>query len=484
MLRADPRRDKALLLKFSVEINDVGEIRQIDTFLDKLTQLKQAYAVFRESVKTTMTEAAVVLFSPKPKASGSKKSKTKGKKKAPKESRKSNRNEDGSTYAGFLPWARENCGSLSSIKGKSDPDIKTNTRTADQLCMNNIRWMLCQIGCERTNRRESDEEFMEHHKGPVEVICSSSDFLRTKALLDLQIGDTDNGNKLFRDVVARRISHHMLRTQAKAGKDDALKRVWKQWMANKDTTSKIKHTIQMNEFTRDMVRAVKNEVRDQADEWTPRDESLLGKGALRNLVPYPLEFTHVDDGEIDPELLALDHPLWNILWEFRAGHFDPDMFGQIPKEGQFPFQVDKARENLIEELKATASRLKQALSSAAAAEKQRLADLRVGVKISVTFPNPPPKVVFLTGEFCNFTTTWNMEMTKSGISKDQPVSLVGEFSEGSWVFTCTAPLPLGEQPLAVIADGRGENVDQVCVFVREREAVCVCVVFHEKKNYR
>ena len=57
MLRADPRHDKALLLKFSVEINEVGEIRQIDTFLDKLTQLKQAYAVFKESVKTTMTEA-------------------------------------------------------------------------------------------------------------------------------------------------------------------------------------------------------------------------------------------------------------------------------------------------------------------------------------------------------------------------------------------------------------------------------------------
>ena len=83
MLRANPSRDKALLLKFSVEINEVGEIRQIDTFLDKLTQLKQAYAVFRESVKTTLTDAAVELFSPKPNASASKKSKKKAKKKAP-----------------------------------------------------------------------------------------------------------------------------------------------------------------------------------------------------------------------------------------------------------------------------------------------------------------------------------------------------------------------------------------------------------------
>ena len=300
-------------MKFSVEINEVGEIRQIDTFLDKLTQLKQAYAVFRESVKTTLTDAVEELFAPKANASASKKAKAnasakkKAKKKAPQS--KSSRNEDGSTYAGFLPWARENCATLSSIKGKSDPDIKTNTRTADQLCMNNVRWMLGEIGLERKKRRESDEEFMEHHKGPVEIICSSTDFLRAGALLQLQIGDTDNGNKVFREVVARRIAHHMLRTKAKAGKDDALKRVWKQWMANKDTTSKIKHTIQMNEFTRDMVRAVKNEVRDQADDWTKRDEKLKGKGALRNLVPYPLEFTHVDDGEIDPELLALDHPL-------------------------------------------------------------------------------------------------------------------------------------------------------------------------------
>ena len=113
------------------------------------------------------------------------------------------------------------------------------------------------------------------------------------------------------------------------------------------------------------------------------------------MVPYPLDFKHVDDGQLDPELLFFDHPLWNTLARFRDGHCDPDMMGQVPKKGQFPFKVDSIRNTLTEGLKATASRLRQALSSAEEAEKQRLAAVRVGVKITVTFPHPPPyKYVF------------------------------------------------------------------------------------------
>ena len=40
-------------MHFSVEINDVAETRQVDHYLDKLTQMKQAFAVFQgEGEKT------------------------------------------------------------------------------------------------------------------------------------------------------------------------------------------------------------------------------------------------------------------------------------------------------------------------------------------------------------------------------------------------------------------------------------------------
>ena len=74
-----------------------------------------------------------------PKKKGSKKgAKTTPKTKASKGKKKSK--EDGGTYSDFVAWARANCGSLGGIKGKSDPDIKTNIRIADKLCMSNIRW--------------------------------------------------------------------------------------------------------------------------------------------------------------------------------------------------------------------------------------------------------------------------------------------------------------------------------------------------------
>ena len=99
MLRADPRRDKALLLQFSVEINDVAAIRQIDTYLDKLTQLKQAFAVFQEAAKKTAEEvkktAGAALFSTKAKAT-----KKAAKKKA------SNKSSSSSTKAKPPPKAR------------------------------------------------------------------------------------------------------------------------------------------------------------------------------------------------------------------------------------------------------------------------------------------------------------------------------------------------------------------------------------------
>ena len=158
MLRSDPRRqaDKALLLHFSVEINDVAETRQVDHYLDKLTQMKQAFAVFQGLTKTALEEgektvAGAALLAAKqppsrkapkkaPKKGSRKGSKTTPKAKAAKGKKKSK--EDGGTYSDFVAWARANCGSLAAIKGKSEPDIKTNIRIADQLCMSNIRWML------------------------------------------------------------------------------------------------------------------------------------------------------------------------------------------------------------------------------------------------------------------------------------------------------------------------------------------------------
>ena len=90
-----------------------------------------------------------------------------------------------------------------------------------------------------------------------------------------------------------------------------------------------------------------------ADEWAKTDEKLKGKNELRKLVPYPLEFKHTDDGDVDEKLLALDHPLWIELKLYRDGLYDPDMKDNVPKKkGQHLYRVDSSLKSISEKLTA------------------------------------------------------------------------------------------------------------------------------------
>ena len=84
------------------------------------------------------------------------------------------------------------------------------------------------------------------------------------------------------------------------------------------------------------MKAVKDYISKMAGEWAKKDEKLKGKNKLRGLVPYPFDFKHNDDGEVDDELIALKHPFWEELALYREGRYDPDMFGNIPKKKRPP----------------------------------------------------------------------------------------------------------------------------------------------------
>ena len=157
-----------------------------------------------------------------------------------------------------MTWARKHCGSLSFIDGQSEGTLRTNLRIANNLTMDSIRWLITIVANERTERRaaalELEEPFNETTKGAVEVVCSSSDVLRPKPLLDAQLKRSEEGKRLFRGTILRRIFHYRQRTKskqlakAKKNGDDALNAestVWKDWMNNANTTSKMTHTMLM-----------------------------------------------------------------------------------------------------------------------------------------------------------------------------------------------------------------------------------------------
>ena len=125
-------------MTFPMFINTVGNRRQHDTYLDNLTQLKQAF----------FTWQAAEASKPTPPAAEVKSTAKKRKKSAKLTSKKKPAKRDGDgedreiNYETFMAWAKEHCGTLSSIKAKSLPTVRTNCRIANNLTMESIAWMI------------------------------------------------------------------------------------------------------------------------------------------------------------------------------------------------------------------------------------------------------------------------------------------------------------------------------------------------------
>ena len=160
-------------MTFSMLINTVGGRRQNDTYLDILTQLKQAYFTWHAAEAETPTPAAEPKKpTPKPKPKATRRGKKP--KPAPKPTTRPT-NTRTINYETFMTWARKHCGTLSFIDGQSETTLRTNLRIANNLTMDSIRWLITMVATERTERRaaalELEEPFNETTKGAVEVVC-------------------------------------------------------------------------------------------------------------------------------------------------------------------------------------------------------------------------------------------------------------------------------------------------------------------------
>ena len=146
------------MLSLALDSNFLSGIRQIDNYVDRVTQLKQAFHTFVLWQRTL----------PQPQPEKAKRPK----RKKSTDGRQWGNNND-ATYNDFVPYARKYHGTMTDISGKSDADVKTNVRVADQLTTHSIRWMIHErISEERRTRRaeaqEAGEDFDEASKGPIE----------------------------------------------------------------------------------------------------------------------------------------------------------------------------------------------------------------------------------------------------------------------------------------------------------------------------